>query len=331
MIDSKRRTTLLALGAGGALLAAGSAVRAQAAYPSRPIRMIVPHPVGGGVDIIARKLGEQMQPMLGQPFVVENRPGANGMLGAQATAASAPDGYTVMMAGPGEIAIAPHLHKTMTYDPFRDLQPITLASRAPNVLVAGPKTNAKNVAELIAQARAKPGALSFGSSGVGNIQHLNGELLNSLAGTKIVHVPYKGASPQIADIVGGQIEFGFTSVAAALPLIRGGKLRALAVTSRERVPALPDVPPLAETPGLEAYELNNWFGFFAPAGLPAPVLQALSDSARRALSSAEMQRFIVDGGAIPSPQTPEAFREFIAAESAKFARIIREVNITLEN
>jgi tripartite-type tricarboxylate transporter receptor subunit TctC len=331
MIESKRRAALLALGASGVLLATGRTARAQGTYPTRPIRMIVPHPVGGGVDIIARKLGEQMQPMLGQPFVVDNRPGANGMLGAQATAASAPDGYTLMMAGPGEIAIAPHLHKTMAYDPFRDLQPITLASRAPNVLVVGPRTTAQNVPDLIAQARAKPGGMTFGSSGIGNIQHLNGELFNALAGTKIVHVPYKGASPQIADIVGGQIDMGFTSVAAALPLIRGGKLRALAVTSRERVPALPDVPALAETPGLEAYELNNWFGLFAPAGLPAPILQSVSEAARRALSSADMQRFIVDGGAIPSPQTPEAFRAFIGAESAKFARIIRDVNITLEN
>jgi len=325
-----RRTTLKLALAGAGVLLVPAAGRAQGAYPNKPIRIICPHPAGGGVDIIARKLSAEMQPLVGQPFIIENRPGANGMLGAQATATSAPDGYTLMMAGPGEIAISPHLYKTMAYDPFRDLQPITLASKAPNVLVVGPKTSADSVAALIADAKARPGALSFSSSGVGNIQHLNGELFNMLAGVKIVHVPYKGAAPQIADIVGGQIEMGFTSVAAALPLIRSAKIRPLGVTSKERVSALPSVPTLAETPALASYELNNWFGMFAPAGIPAPALQTISDAARKALASGEMQKFIVDGGAVPAPMTPDEYKAFIAAESTKFARIVKETNITPE-
>ena len=328
-MQNHRRRLVIAIGAAVATPFTAT-VRAQSAYPNRPVRIVAPHPAGGGVDIIARKLGEQMQASLGQPFVVENKPGANGMVGAQSVATAAPDGYTLMVAGPGEIAIAPHLYKTMAYDSFKDLQPITLCSRAPNVLVVGPKTQAASVADVIAHAKANPGAMSFGSSGIGNIQHLNGELFNMLAGVKITHIPYKGAAPQLADIVGGQIEMGYASVAAALPLIRAGKVRAIAVTSRERVPALPSVPTLAETPALATYELNNWFGLFAPAGVPAPVLDIVGATARKALSTPEMQKFIVDGGASPAPQSPDEFRAFLNGESSKFARIIKEVNITAD-
>jgi tripartite-type tricarboxylate transporter receptor subunit TctC len=321
-VTISRRKLLIASG----LSLLGVPAWGQDKYPSKAIRMVVPHPVGGGVDIIARNLGEHMRAALGQPIVVENKPGANGMIGAQFTATAPADGYTLMMNGPGEIAIAPHLVKNMTYDPFRDLQPVTLCSRAPNVLVAGPSTPASNVAELIALAKAKP--LTFGSSGIGNIQHLNGELFNKLAGVKIEHVPYKGAAPQIADIVAGQINIGYMSVAAAISLIRAGRLRPLAVTSRERVPALPDVPALAETPALASYELNNWFGMFAPAGVPRPILQTVHAAATKGLATPEMRKSIVDGGAIPAPSTPEEFAAFIAGESKMFAQIIKEANVT---
>ena len=207
-----------------------------------------------------------------------------------------------------------------------DLQPITLCSRAPNVLVVGPSTPANNVAELIALAKSKP--LTFGSSGIGNIQHLNGELFNKLAGVKVEHVPYKGAAPQIADIVAGQINMGYMSVAAAISLIRAGRLRPLAVTSRERVPALPDVPALAETPALASYELNNWFGMFAPAGVPRPIVQTVHAAATKGLATPEMRKSIVDGGATPAPTTPEEFAAFIAGESKMFAQIIKEANVT---
>jgi tripartite-type tricarboxylate transporter receptor subunit TctC len=234
------------------------------------------------------------------------------------------------MASAGEIAIVPHLFRKLQYDPFRELQPITLGTKVPNVLTVHPAVPARNAEELVALARSKPGQLSYGSSGVGNLQHLNGELFNTLAGTKIVHVPYKGAAPQIADLVAGQITMGFTSVAAAIALIRAGKLRPIAVTSKERVRALPDVPALAETPALAAYELNNWFGLFAPAGVPPAIVQAVHAAAFRALSAPELQKILSDQGGIPSPGTPDAFRGLIAADSKKFAQIIRETNIPME-
>jgi len=328
----KTRRQLLALGlsASGAMLL-GRPVLAQDKYPSRPIRMIAPHPPGGGVDILARAMAEGMSPILGQPIIVDNRPGANGTIGAAAGAAAPPDGYTIMMNGPGEIAIAPHLYKQMAYDPFKDLTPITLCSKAPNVLVVGINSPLRTVVDVISLARAKPGELTFGSSGVGNIQHLEGELFNKYAGVKTIHVPYKGAAPQIADIVGGQITMGYMSVAAAMPLIKGGRLRPIAVTSKVRVPALADVPTLAETPALSAYELDNWFGLFAPAAIPKPILATLNAAAVKVLDTPGMQKTIIDGGAIPAPGTPEAFAAFIAVQSQTYAQIIKEVGITADS
>lgn len=329
-MKTRRQWLQLALAAGGASLVRLPAF-AQDKYPNRPIKLIAPHPPGGGVDILARAMGEGMAAVLGQPIVVENRPGANGTIGAAAGAAAAPDGYTIMMNGPGEIAIAPHLYKQMVYDPFKDLAPITLCSKAPNVLVVGINSPLRSVAEVITLAKAKPGELTFGSSGVGNIQHLEGELFNKYAGVKTIHVPYKGAAPQIADIVGGQITMGYMSVAAAMPLIKGGRLRPIAVTSKVRVPALPDVPTLAETPALSAYELDNWFGLFAPAAIPQPILATLNAAAVKVLNSPSMQKTIIDGGAIPAPDTPEAFAAFIAAQSKIYAQIIKEVGITADS
>ena len=325
------RRQLIASGlAATASISLGRSAFAQDAYPARPIRVIVPHAAGGGVDILARNLGEHIRPLLGQPFVVDNKPGANGMIGAQLAASAVPDGYTLLMASAGEIAISPHLFRKMQYDPFKDLQPITLGTKVPNVLTVHPAVAAKNAEELIALARARPGELTYGSSGVGNLQHLNGELFNKLAGTRITHVPYKGAAPQIADLAAGQITMGYTSVAAAIGLIRAGKLRPIGVTSKERVRAIPDVPSLSETPALADYELNNWFGLFAPAGVSPANVQVVHAAAVKALSSAELQKILVEQGGIPSPGTPDAFRALIASDSKKFAQIIRDVNIPME-
>jgi tripartite-type tricarboxylate transporter receptor subunit TctC len=322
-----RRRFILAAASGAAL---SRHAFAQEAYPSRPIRVLVGHAAGGGVDILARNLGEAIRPLLGQPFIVENKPGANAMIATQMAATAAPDGYTLLMASAGEIAINPHLFRKMTYDPLKDLQPVTLGTKVPNVLTVHPGVPARDVAELIALAKAQPGKLSYGSSGIGNLQHLNGELFNSLAGTKIVHVPYKGAAPQIADLAGGQITMGYTSVAAALSLIKAGKLRPIGVTSKERVRALSDVPSLSETPALASYELNNWFGLFAPAGIAPNTLTTLHAAALKALSSAELQARLVEQGGIPSPGTPEAFRALIVGDSGKFAKIIKDVGIPME-
>ena len=321
---------MLGLGAGGAA-ALGMPAFGQDKYPSRSIRLIVPHPVGGGVDIPARSLAEGMRVILGQPLIVDNKPGAGGTIGGQMAASALPDGYTLVMASPSETAIAPYLYKGMTYDPVKDLQPITLCVKAPNVLVVGPSTTAQTIPELIALAAAKPGVLTCGTSGIGSIQHLNLELFNKMAGVKIAHVPYKGASPQNTDLMAGQINMGYASVIGVLPLIKAGRLRAMAVTSKERVPALPGVPTLAETPSLAGYDLNNWNGLFAPAGLPKPILQQLHAAAMQVLGSAEWQKPILEVGAIPSPGTPEEFAMFIAGESKKFGQIIKETNITMES
>jgi tripartite-type tricarboxylate transporter receptor subunit TctC len=320
-----RRKFILA----GIAAAAGSTL-AQETYPSRPIRVIVPHAAGGGVDILARNLGEHIRAILGQPFVVENKPGANGMIGAHAAATAAPDGYTLLMASAGEIAISPHLFRKMQYDALKDLQPVTLGTKVPNVLTVHPSVPARNAEELIALAKSQAGKLSYGSSGIGNLQHLNGELFNKLAGTKIVHVPYKGAAPQIADLAGGQITMGYTSVAAALALIKAGKLRPIGVTSKERVRALPDVPSLSETPALASYELNNWFGLFAPSGLAPAIFQTVHSAAVQALASPQLQSRLIEQGGIPAPGPAEEFRALIVSDSQKFAQIIKDVGIPKE-
>lgn len=327
---SKRRHIVVAGLAAGVAPWTGAQAQGQEGYPSRPIRVLVGHPAGGGVDMLARQLGEHIQPLLGQPFVVENKPGANGTIAAHAVAGAAPDGYTLLMASAGEIAISPHLMRRLPYQPLRDLQPVTLGTKVPNLLCVHPSLAAASTAELIALARSRPGGLTYGSSGVGNLQHLNGELFNALAGTKIVHVPYKGAAPLIAELVGGHISMGFTSVAAMFAHVKAGRLRPIAVTSRERVPAIPDIPALAETPALASYELNNWFGLFAPAGVPAGVLAALNAAAVKALSTPDLRQRLIDQGGIVAPGSPDAFRELIAADSRRFAQIIRDVNIPME-
>ena len=224
----------------------------------------MPFSAGGGVDAIARLLAEKLRDTLKQNIVVENKPGASGMLGAQYVAKAAPDG-TLLLGSAGETAINPYVYKgRMLYSPEKDLAPVTLVTRVPNVLVAGPSLQASSVAELVERARAKPGALTYATSGVGNPQHLNGELLQSLAGITMVHVPYKGASGQLADVASGNVDMTFVSYAGAAPFIQGGRVKALAVTSATRASFARDIPAIAETPGLSAYALENWFGLYAP-------------------------------------------------------------------
>ena len=259
---------------GLAALAGIAPARAQG--PDRPIRILVGYPAGGGVDLVARMLGEPMKAAFGQPVLVENRAGASAMIAANAVAKAAPDGTTLLMAASGEVAINQHLHKDkMTYDPLRELAAVALVGIVPCVVVVAAATPVKNAAELIAYARANRGKLSFSSSGIGNPQQLAGELMNHMAGTDVLHVPYRGAAPAVTDVATGAVTMSFSSLAAALPLMQDGRLRAVAVTSRERMPQLPDVPTLAEAgPELKDYELLNWFGMFAPAGTPEPMRDA---------------------------------------------------------
>jgi tripartite-type tricarboxylate transporter receptor subunit TctC len=299
---------------------------AQATYPSQQIRIICPFPAGGGTDLTSRLLGEHLNKSLGQPIVVDNRTGASGMIGTGAVAKAAPDGYTVLVAS-GEMAVNPQLYKPMAYDIEKDLQPITLLVKVPNVLAVHADVPAKTVAELIAYAKQNEGKLTFSSSGVGNPQQLNGELFNKMAGVKILHVPYKGAAPQLADLAGKHVTMTFVSIGAALPFIESGRIRPIGVTSATRVSALPDVPAIAEHPPLAAYELVNFFGFLGPAGLPEPILRRLNTAAVQALKTPDLAKKLRAMGFEPSPTTPEEFRQFIRAETAKFARVIVEAGI----
>ena len=313
---------------GAALLLAASAALAQP-YPTQQIKIVCPFPAGGGTDLTSRLLGEQLAKSLGQPFVVENRTGASGMIGTGAVAGAPADGYTLLVAS-GEVALNPHLYKKMAYDWDKNLQPITLLVKVPNVMAINMDVPAKNLAEFVAYAKQNDGKLTFSSSGVGNPQQLTGEMFNKMAGVRIRHVPYKGAAPQIADVAGKHITMTFVSIGAALPFIKSDRIRPIGVTSLTRVSVLPDMPAIAEYPPLAGFELVNFFGFFAPAGVPDPILRRLNAAAVEALKTPELSAKLKESGFEPSPTAPEEFRKFIRAESAKFQKIIAEAGISLE-
>lgn len=325
---TRRHFTLAA----GAILLAGPA-RAEGAYPSRPIRILVGYPAGGGVDLAARLLGDPMKDTLGQPVIIENRPGASAMIAAQAVATAAPDGYTLLAAAAGEIATNQFLFKgKMTYDPLRQLAPVALFGIVPCVVVVAATTPVHNPAELIAYARVHRGKLSFSSSGIGNPQQLAGELMNAMAGTDVLHVPYRGSAPAVTDVATGAVTMSFASLAAALPLIQDGKLRAVAVTSRDRMPQLPGVQTLSEgVAELKGYELLNWFALFATAGTPEPIITRLNAIANTALRDPIIAHKLEVQGIVPRPMTPAELKQFVAGEAEKFGKIIARANIHVEN
>src|SRR4051812_44387191 len=318
--------------AAGLALIAGPA-RAQGGYSDRPIRILVGYPAGGWVDIVARLFGEPMKATLGQSVIVENRAGASAMIAAGAVAKSPPDGLTLLMAASGEVAINQHLYKDkMSYDPLRELAPVALVGIVPCVVVVAAQTPVRNAAELIAYARANRGKLSFSSSGIGNPQQLAGELMNSMAGTDVLHVPYRGSAPAVTDVATGAVTMSFASLAAALPLMQDGRLRAVAVTSRERMPQLPDVAPLADAaPELKNYELLNWFGLFAPAGTPEPIVTRLNALVNASLAEKKIAEMLDVQGIVARPMSAPQFRAFVVAEADKFGAIVREANIKAEN
>ena len=314
------------------LSAAFAALPAMAQdYPARTITLVVPFSAGGGVDAIARLLADKLRTSLGQSVVVDNKPGASGMLGASAVVKAQPDGYTLLLGSAGETAINPLVYKTkMQYQPERDLAPITLVTRVPNVLVATPSLPVKNMAELVAYAKKNPGKLSYATSGVGNPQHLNGELLQSLAGIQMNHVPYKGASNQLVDVASGTVDLTFVSMAGAAPFIKGNRVKVIAVTSPKRASFAPDVPAIAEYAPTAAYSLENWFGLFAPAATPAAVQAKLNAAVTQALRDPDLiQRLQAQGGE-PAPMAQKEFKDFIATETAKYARIVDAARITPE-
>ena len=327
------RRKFAAAAAGAALLTAAGKARAQGFNPDRPIRILVGYPAGGGVDLVARMLGEPMKASFGQAVIVENRTGASAMIAAGTVAKSPPDGLTLLMAASGEVAINQHLYKDkMSYDPLRELIPVALVGIVPCVVVVAAATPVRTAAELVAYARANRGKLSFSSSGIGNPQQLAGELMNSMAGTDVLHVPYRGAAPAVTDVATGAVTMGFSSLAAALPLIQDGRLRAVAVTSRERMPQLPDVAPLAEAAAeLKGYELLNWFGMFAAAATPEPIVARLNDIVATGLRDKAIAEKLEGQGIVPRVMTPPELRVFVAAEAEKFGRIVQQANIKAEN
>jgi len=314
-----------------ALLAVPATAAAQD-YPARTVTIVVPFSAGGGVDAMARLLAEQLRASLKQSVVVDNRSGASGMLGAGYVAKAAPDGYTLLLGSAGETAINPFVYKArMQYAPEKDLAPITLVTRVPNVLVANPALPVKNVEELIAYAKKNPGKLSYATSGVGNPQHLNGELFDSLAGIRMNHIPYKGSAGQLVDVAGGNVDLSFVSMAGAAPFIKGGRLKALAVTSARRASFAPDIPAIAEYKPMAAYALDNWFGLFAPAKTPADVQQKLNAAVTQALRDPVLAKKLTEQGGEPAPMSIDEFRAFIRTESVQYGRIVEAGKITPDN
>ncbi|MDP2238662.1 MAG: tripartite tricarboxylate transporter substrate binding protein [Burkholderiales bacterium] len=315
----------LRVAAGGVLAAVSLAAAAQG-FPNKPVRIVVPFPPGGGVDIIARLVGPKLAKEYGQQVIVENRAGAAGIIGTEYAARAAPDGYTWALATLGNLAVNKHLYSTMTVDPLRDLAPVTHVVDVHFVMVAHPSLPAKSVKQLIALAKARPGEITYSSSGAGGAPHLGGELFNRLAGVKITHVPYKGSGPSFADLLGGHVSLTYDSMLQALPYIRGRKLNALGVLGAKRAAQLPDVPTIAEQ-GVAGYELTNWFALVVPAATPRDLVARIHDDFTRALQDKETRDKIAAMGADVVANRPEEFGKFWRAESDKWARVIREANI----
>jgi tripartite-type tricarboxylate transporter receptor subunit TctC len=311
---------------GIAALAVASATPAQAqSYPEKSIRIVVPFAVGGIADTFARVIGHKLSDSWGQPVVVENKGGAGGNIGADFVAKSPADGYTIVMGNIGTHAVNPYLIKNMPFDPFKDFVPIAHVLDAEGLLVVHPSVNAKTVPEIVALAKSKPGALTYASGGMGTTSHLAGELFKSMAKVDIVHVPYKGNAPAIADLVGGQTQMAFATMPTVLPQVKAGRLRAIAVIGPTRAPALPDVPTIAES--LPGFEVSNWIGFFAPAGTPSPIVAKINAEVQKIMQQPDVQQRLAAEGAKFVPTTPESFAAFQKNEAAKWSKAIAEAGI----
>ena len=312
-----------------ALLLGGSAAAPAQDYPRKPIHLIVPFAPGGGNDTVARAIGMQLGAQLGQPVVIDNRPGAGGVVGAELAAHAAPDGYTLFLGGVGSLAVNPNLHAHLPYDPLRDFVPVTLLASAPSVLVVHPSVPAASLSEFTALARKNPGKLNYASNGNGSSAQLAAVLYESMAGVRMVHVPYKGLAPALVDLLAGEVQLMFSSMVAILPHIRAGRLRALAVTGRERSPLLPEIPTLAES-GLPGYEAGSWYGILAPAGTPGAVVARLHEETVRALKEPQVRERLAAEGAQTMGTTPAQFERYIAAEYARTGKLLREASVKME-
>ncbi|HMN66002.1 MAG TPA: tripartite tricarboxylate transporter substrate binding protein [Burkholderiaceae bacterium] len=332
-LDAPRRRFARLAGLVAALVFTGAAPALADQWPTRPIRFVVPYPPGGPLDQVARALAEKLREPLGQPVVVENRPGAGGNIGADLVAKAAPDGYSIVMGAVATHAINPYLYAKMPYDANRDFTPITRVATVPNVLVLNPQTaerlGIRSLRDLIAYARKNPGKLNYGSGGNGSAGHLAGELLEAQAGISMVHIPYGGAAPAQLGLLAGQTDLMFDNLASATPQIRAGKLQAFAVTTPQRSSFFPELPTVAES-GLKDFDISTWFGVFAPAGTPRPIVDRLNIEFTRALSAPDIRERLGRMGAEPSPMSPEAFANFVRAEQAKYERIVKASGARIE-
>ena len=319
-----KRITLLF----GCLFASTAFVHAQD-YPSRPLRLIVPTAPGGGTDFTGRLVAAKLSESLGQQVVVENRGGGGGSVGADNAAKSTPDGYTLLLGSIATHAVNPALYKKLPYDHLKDFAPVSLIGTVPNAMVVHPSVPVKSMQEFIAYAKANPGKINYGSSGVGSPPHLSMELLRSMTGINLVHVPYKGAGPALADLLGGQMQAMCTSLAGLINFIKSGRVRALGVTTAKRNPQLPDVPTIVES-GIPGYEVTIWYAVFAPVATPKAIVQKLNTEMFKALNSQEMKERMALQGMDPAPSTPAELTAFVKIETAKWAKAAKDSGATAE-
>jgi len=297
-------------------------------YPTKPVRIIVAYPAGGGTDILSRTIGQKLSESLGQPFIVDNRPGANGNIGSEIAARATGDGYTLLM-GTANLTVNPNFYPKLPYNTLKDFSPISLVTITPNILVVHPSVRATSVKELISVAKSKPGALNFASNGSGASSHLSGELFKTMTGTSMVHVPFKGGGPALTALLSGEVQLMFGNPLPLLPHVKTGKLRALAVTSAKRSAAAPDLPTMAEA-GLPGYEVSPWYGLLAPSGTPKAIINTLSQEVIKVLRLPDVREQLSRSGADPIGNTPEEFSDFIKAELVKWAKVIKESGAKLD-
>lgn len=323
------RRTLLCAATASVLLAFGSSATAQASWPTKPVRIVVPFAPGGTTDILARAVAPELSKAFGQQFVVDNRAGAGGNVGAEIVARSAPDGYTLLMGTVGTHGINRALYPKLSYDPIKDFAPITLVAAVPNVMEMNAdkakQLGINSVQDFIAYAKTHPGKLSMASSGSGTSIHLAGELFKSMTGSYMTHIPYRGSGPALLDLVGGNTDVMFDNLPSSMQQIKGGKLKALAVTSAQRSPALPDVPTVEEVggPSLKGYEASSWFGLLAPAGTPPDIVNRIQHEVAKSLGTPAIKEKLVAQGALPSGNTPAEFAKLIDSEHKKWAAVVK--------
>jgi tripartite-type tricarboxylate transporter receptor subunit TctC len=324
-----RRALLRVLRMSLCLAVSGGAMGVHAAYPDRPIKLVVAYPPGGGTDIVARMIAPELSRRLGQPIAIDNRGGASGNIGTEYAVRSPADGYTLLMGNVAPNAINVSIYKKLGYDPQKDLSPISLVAITPNMLVVNNDMPVKSVADLITYAKAHPGTVNFPSAGQGTSSHLAGELFNTMAQVKMTHIPYKGGGAAMTDLLGGQVQIFFATMPAAMPFVRAGKLRAVAVTSDQRALALPDLPTVSES-GLPGFSATTWYGLYAPKGTPADIVNRLNREVKEILAQPAMRERLIRQGFEPQGDSPEEFSAFIANEIGKWARVVKAAGVVAE-